>query len=350
MLLRHDPQAAPTAAATADSAAANAACDCATDPVACLKHLFVDVTQKTRLLAGQCPVRRAVFLKQHGCAYGQFVVRPDLPDDLRVGVFGAERYPAWVRFSSDIPPGYPDSGTTVGVGVKLFEVPGEKLLEPDALTQDFVFQNFDVFFVPDARAMCEFTYAGVQEHDYDSYLDTHPKTKQILADMAQQVGSVGTIDYWSVLPSAFGDGRFVKYKLEPVLDGPPAPPPASPSHDYLADELKARLLAGPLSFRFFVQFQTDADAMPLDDATVRWDESASRPVHVATIELPQQDVDGPGQEQYGENLSFTAWHSLPEHAPVGSLQEARKVVYQASAALRRNANGVALVEPRAPRP
>lgn len=325
-------------------------CDCARDPVACLEHLFVEVTQKTRMLAGQCPVRRAVFLKQHGSAYGELVVQPGLPDDLRVGVFSAERYPAWVRFSSDVPPGYPDSGTTLGAGVKLFGVPGPKLLEPDALTQDFVFQNFDVFFVPDARAMCEFTYAGVQEHDYDSYLSTHPKTKQVLADMAQQVASVTTVDYWSVLPSSFGPNRFVKYKLEPIADASAPAPPASPSRDYLTDDLKARLLAGGISFRFLVQLQTDPETMPLDDATVRWEEAASRPIHVATLELPQQDVDAPGQEQFGENLSFTAWHSLAEHAPVGSLQEARKVVYQASATLRRNANGIPLVEPRSARP
>lgn len=329
---------------------ADAGCDCSTDAVACLEHLFVDVTQKTRMLAGQCPVRRAVFLKQHGCAYGELVVRPDIPDDLRVGVFAGERYPVWMRFSSDVPPGYPDSGTTVGVGLKLFDVAGEKLLEPDALTQDFVFQNFDIFFVPDARAMCEFTYAGVQEHDYDSYLAAHPETKRILADMAQQVSSVTSIDYWSVLPSSFGPDRFVKYKLGPMSNAPAPAAPSSPSQDYLADDLKARLLAGGIAFRLLIQFRTHPETMPLDDATVRWDESMSRPVHVATVELPQQDIDAPGQEQYGENLSFTAWHSLAAHGPVGSLQEARKVVYQASANLRRNANGVPLVEPRSPRP
>lgn len=332
------------------SAADSAPCDCRTDPIGCLEQMFVDLTQKPRMLAGQRPVRRAVFLKQHGAAYGELVVEPGLPDDLRVGVFAGDRYPAWVRFSSDTVPGNPDAGTTVGVGLKLFGVPGEKLLEPDALTQDFVFQNFDVFFVPNASAMCEFTYAGVVRHDYGSYLDTHPTTKKILAAMSQHVGSVAAIEYWSGLPSSFGLDRYVKHKLEPVLDGPPPSPPADPSADYLADELKARLLAGGVTFRFLVQLRTDPPAMPLDDATVRWDESVSRPLHVATLNLPAQDVDAPGQEEFAENLSFTAWHSLAAHTPVGSLQDARRVVYQASATLRRNSNGIALVEPRTPRP
>lgn len=104
-----------------------AGCDCSTDPIACLEQLFVDVTQKTRMLAGQRPVRRPVFLKLHGCAHGELVVRSDLAEDLRVGVFAGERYPVWMRFSSDVPPGYPDAGTTLGAGLKPNGIP---LVEP----------------------------------------------------------------------------------------------------------------------------------------------------------------------------------------------------------------------------
>ena len=51
----------------------------------------------------------------------------------------------------------------------------------------------------------------------------------------------------------------------------------------------------------------------------------------------------------GENLAFDPWHSLPEHRPAGSLNEARKVVYKASADLRRQYNGVPAMEPTGPR-
>ena len=69
-------------------------------------------------------------------------------------------FPAWVRFSSDTLPTDPDSKTTLGIGIKLFGVPGEKLLG-DGDTHDFILQNFDIFFVDTAKDMCEFTRAGV---------------------------------------------------------------------------------------------------------------------------------------------------------------------------------------------
>jgi hypothetical protein len=72
-----------------------------------------------------------------------------------------------VRFSSDTVPTSPDLKTTCGIAIKLFGVPGPKLLAPDedATTHDFLLQNHDVFFVDTARDMCEFTEAGVVHGD-----------------------------------------------------------------------------------------------------------------------------------------------------------------------------------------
>jgi hypothetical protein len=56
------------------------------------------------------------------------------------------------------------------------------------------------------------------------------------------------------------------------------------------------------------------------------------------------------QAAYGEELSFHPWRTLAAHEPVGSIAEARKVAYSASAELRRNVNGQPLGEPQVPRP
>src|SRR5207253_1325203 len=93
-----------------------------------LKRLFIDETMLGRIRAGQSPVRRAVFLKPHGQARGTFTVEGGLPDALRVGLFAGHSYQAWVRFSSDTLPGIADAGTTLGMAIKLFHVPGPKLL------------------------------------------------------------------------------------------------------------------------------------------------------------------------------------------------------------------------------
>ena len=320
--------------------------DCEQDPIGNLKRMFVDIVQGRRIRLGQNPAQRPVFLKPHGIAHGFFDVRPDLPDELKIGVFGLGRLRAWVRFSSDTVPSAPDLKTTCGIGIKLFGVPGTKLLG-DGDTQDFILQNHDVFFVDTATDMCAFTKAGVVDGDYAPYLKAHPITDHILKAMQKVEVSVLTTTYWSVLPYAFGAGRYVKYKLEPE-----AAPDSLPSDDpnYLAADLARRLRAGDARFRFLVQFRTDPATMPLDRATVRWDEAESPPVHVADLVLPRQDVNALGQASYGENLAYNPWHSLPEHSPQGSISEARRVVYAASAEQRHDANGVPAREPGEARP
>ena len=323
--------------------------DCNADPIGSLKKMFIDMTMGPRIAAGQCPVHRAVFLKPHGVVKADFIMLPGLPRKYRVGIFAHEQFEAWMRFSSDTVPGAPDLKTTVGVGIKLFGVPGKKLLPSDeqATTADFLLQNMNVFFVDNAKEMCAFTRAGVVEHNYDAYLDKHPKTKKILDEMAKVVSSCLTSAYWSGLPYAFGK-EFVKYKLEPISPPFSAPPPQN-GNNYLEADIQARLSLGEAQFKFMVQFRTDPAKMPLDEATVPWSETDSPPVQLATIVIRQQDVTAQGQAAYGENLSFNPWRTLKEHEPQGSISEARKVVYQAGASLRRFKNGVPAVEPQMPR-
>ena len=320
--------------------------NCAQDPSGKLKQMFVDIIQTGRIKRGQTPMR-PVFRKVHGVAAAIFEVRRDLPKNLRVGVFALKQVPAWVRFSSDIAPTEPDLGGTCGIGIKLFNVPGKKLLG-DGNTQDFILQNHDVFFVDTGKDMCEFTKAGVVDGNYDPYLRTHPVTKRVIDEMKKIELSVLTATYWSVLPYAFGKGRYVKYKLEPEQPADGEAPTDNPN--YLAGDCARRLRAGEARFKFMVQLRTDEKTMPLDKATVRWSEKESPPIHVATLIVPQQDVDALGQRAYGENLAFNPWHALPAHEPQGSISAARKIVYAASADERRNATGVTTREPMEARP
>jgi hypothetical protein len=312
-------------------------------PAEGLVRLFIG-DQLKRIQNGQRPVRRATFFKEHGSAHGTFTVLPGLSDDLRVGVFAGDAFAAWVRFSSDTGPVTPDENQPCGIAIKLFGVPGTKLVEPDATTHDFILQNYPIFFVDDVQAMYD------ASNDPDGYFATHPKANAIANAMGHDVDSVARIPYWSALASRFGPDRYVKYKLVPDQNGGPWTKVDHGFADYLAGDLKWRLLQGDLRFTFCVQFQTDDDAMPIDRGTVEWDERVSPPVPVATLLLPRQDVDAVGQPAYAENLTFSPWHALAEHEPVGSIQEARKVVYPVSTAVRHWANGVPVVEPREPHP
>lgn len=307
-----------------------------------LKEMFVEMGQKTRIERGQQPAERAVFRKQHGIAYGHFDIHRDIPEALKIGIFSGSRYECVLRFSSDTSPSAPDLHTTLGVGIKLFGVPpGPKLLG-DSDNTDFIMQNIDRFFARDAAQMCAFTTAGVIDGDYPAYLEKHPKVHEIINAMSKVEASCLSASYWAILPFKLGESQVVKYRLTPLDTYHGAP---SNSRDYLAQDLQNRLRQDESRFLFEVQLRTDPATMPLDDAQVVWPESESPFIPVATLTLPKQEITAIGQAEFGRNLAFNIWRTLPEHEPLGSIAQARKVVYQASADTRHLANGQQMNEP-----
>ncbi|MGC1496543.1 MAG: LodA/GoxA family CTQ-dependent oxidase [Sulfitobacter sp.] len=312
--------------------------DCKDHPTERLEEMFVTLIQRQRIEMGQKPALRTVFLKQHGAAWGFFEPLEDLADDLKVGIFGQGPKPVWVRFSSDTQPTSPDLHSTMGVGIKLFDVTGGTLMG-DADTADFILQNHDVFFLDNAEEMCEFTTAGVVDGDYPGYLATHPKTALILDEMEKAEASCLTAEYWAILPFAFGD-RFVKYRLRPVDQQAGEP---FDNTNYLGLDLCSRLRRGEALFAFEIQFRTGDE--PLDMASERW---SGDWVPIAHLRLPEQDIERRGQEDYGQHLAFNIWRTPEANQPQGSIAEARRVVYQGSADQRRQANGISLDEPEQP--
>jgi len=153
------------------------------------------------------------------------------------------------------------------------------------------------------------------------------------------------IEYFSVVPYLFGP-RAVKYRLRPTVEKP-SEIPASPSDDFLREAMRQRLAAGEARFDFMVQFQTDPYKMPVEDPSIVWDEQLSPFRKVATVRIPPQRFDSAAQMEFCENLSLNPWHSLPEHRPLGGLNRARKVVYQALTQLRHELNHEPVQEPTA---
>ena len=308
-----------------------------------LKEMFVEMGQKTRIENGQKPAERAVFRKQHGIAYGNFVIKKDIPKKYKVGIFAGDSYECAMRFSSDTSPTSADLHSTLGVGLKLFGVKGRNLFgEGD--TADFIFQNIDRFFARDAQQMCAFTTAGVIDQDYDSYINKHPEVGRILAAMAKEEGSCLSASYWAILPFELGESQIVKYRLVPE-EGTPKGAPFDDTN-YLKLDLEKRLRNGDAKFRFEIQVRTNDKTMPLDDAQVVWSTKESPYICIAELHIPQQDVTAIGQAEFGSNLSFNIWRTLAAHRPLGSIAEVRKTVYAASAETRHQANGQQLQEPK----
>jgi hypothetical protein len=272
------------------------------------------------------------------CLEAEFTVLDGLPTGHRVGLFATPRtYQAWIRFANASSASDRDRDIR-GMSIKLSAVAGENLT-PGASVQDFVLNSHPVMVAPDTGGFLEL----LQANDAGGfrravYFLTHPRAARI--GLAAQKNPTCHLDipYWSTTPYRFGAHRAVKYIVKPTSPNP-SPMPATLTDTYLRDALRARLDAEAATFDFMIQFQIDAERMPIEDASVEWKEAES-PYHaVARIRIPRQRFDDEARMTRCEQVEFNPWHCLAEHRPLGNMNRARRAIYEAMAAFRGAAAG-----------
>lgn len=304
-----------------------------------LRDMVVGMEARRYLEQGRQAPRPA---PAQGCGYarGVFRIQPDLPPALRVGIFRYSSFSAAVRFSSErlVGVGGVESDGW-GLGIRLMGVPGPQGRD-SVVTQEFKLFNHDVFFVDDARALVEFTAASLGGRARE-YLERNPTAARILKEMARPEDSVLLARYSSMVPCAFGS-RYVKYTVRPSRGSTRLAvlPFDRSGTDDAWKELRWRLKEEGARLDFFLQFQTDPERMPLERATVRWEERHSPLVHVARLELPARQelmMSGTAAPQWGDAPGQE--RSLAEHRQVGSLSRARQVVDEAVMTWRRRRDG-----------
>ena len=279
------------------------------------------------------PVQRFNQGRGTGCVDAEFTIDADLAPDLRLGLFAKpSTYRAWIRFANASSRSDRDKDVR-GMSIKLFDVPGENLT-PGATTQEFLLNSHPVMVAADTPSFLALLKAMEQGGFQRAlYFATHPRSARIGFRARSNPASHVDISYWSTTPYLFGKGRAVKYIARPSAPGPGSPP--KPLTDtYLRDALSARL-ESEVMFDFLIQFQTDARTMPIEDATVEWEERDSPYRRVARIRIPPQRIDDAGGSSACEEISFNPWHCRVEHRPLGSLNRARRDIYPAMAELRR---------------
>src|SRR5436190_11751929 len=161
----------------------------------------------------------------------------------------------------------------------------------------------------------------------------------------QKVVNPLQIRYWSQTPFALGP-HAVKYSARPNGTRTDRKP-MSDGSSYLEEAMARQLASGEASFDFAVQLQSHPRDMPIEDPTIRWQERASPFRKVATIRIPSQDFTSEARKDFAEGLSFTPWHSLPQHRPLGGINRVRAAVYEAISKLRHDKNDVPRREPTA---
>jgi hypothetical protein len=295
---------------------------------------------------------RGAHPKHHGCVEAQFIIEPELPENLQIGVFKNPRtYPALVRFSNGSSMVQPDSKKDArGMAIKLLGVDGKKILEDEAheMTQDFLLISHPVLPAGDVEGFFKFADAAINGGLFWFFFNPfspHLKELGIGIKTLDRHSNPLRIRYWSTTPYLFGPGRAVKYAVFPSK-GVSEEFPEKLSDNYLREAMQEDLKREEVCFEFMLQFQTDPEKMPVEDARIEWDETASPFIKVATLKIAPQVFDTPEQMDYCENLSFTPWHCLFEHKPLGGINRARKEIYRELSIFRHERNGKKRREPK----
>ncbi|MFN8673208.1 MAG: catalase family protein [Candidatus Sericytochromatia bacterium] len=291
-------------------------------------------------------VKRDAHAKHHGCVKASFKINNSAVNDkFKVGVFSEnnKEYKAWIRFSN----GSKNNDTEKdvrGFAIKLMGVEGAKLLneESNEKTQDFLMINNSAMFINDLNAYIDLVKA-TSGGSIAQFALKHPVIAyKILQATSKKVDSPLNSDYFSTTPYKLGNTA-IKFKVKPCSTSTAKPDNSS---DFLRKELSKSLKQKDACFDFQIQERKGTfNDMPIEDSTVDWSTSNSPYITIARITIPKQDFESPEQMSFCENMSYTPWHSLPEHKPLGSLNRVRKQVYTAISKFRHSKNNQVRKEP-----
>ncbi len=312
---------------------------------------------------------RSVHAKSHGILKCELRVLDGLVETLAQGIFAKPAtYPVVMRIST-IPGDVLDDSISVprGLAVKVIGVEGERLSgSEDAATQDFLMVNAPAFAAPTpkgflgnlkllaattdrapglkkaASAVLQTLEATIEAFGRESgiikTLGGHPPTNPL------------SETYYSQVPILYGP-YMVKVSIVPV----------SPELLALKDK-KIAMSGRPNALReevvdFFktkgaewevrVQFCHDLQTMPIEDAAVVWPEDKSPYIAVARIVAPPQDAWTDARASaVDDGLSFSPWHGIAAHRPLGAVMRSRKMAYEMGRQFRAGHNHKTIDEPR----
>lgn len=276
-------------------------------------------------------------VKSVACVDATFSVHENIPDAFKHGIFAKPAsYPARLRFANATR--LDDSEKDVrGLSIRLFDVEG-KPLWGEVGYQDFLLNSYPALFVATPEAFLGFIRARQQNRKLWFFLnpfDPHLKSLWIVFKSRKKHLCPFDVRYWSTVPFRLGrnSGLAVKYSVIPRSDYR-TEQAVEPGRHQLRAAMKAHLNAGPACFDFAVQKQDDPYAMPIDDASVIWDETISPFQTVASITIDDQQFDQPESQLACERSSFNPWQCLPDHEPLGRMNQVRRMVYAHAAAMR----------------
>ncbi len=337
------------------------------ETLASLKDSFREILETTS--QDYAHAVRAVHAKAHGIARGTLTIADGLPETLAQGIFAQPgRHEAVLRISTNAGDILDDSVSLPrGVALKILDVQGDRLPGSEGeTTQDFIMVNAPVFAAPDPKAFSKNLKLLAKTTDrFDGVKKAMSATFRVVESALEAVGAESATlktlggakpvhplgeTYFSQTPLRYGD-YIAKVALFPVspaltrLTGDTVDITARP--DALREVVREELIEHGSVWELRVQLNTDLDAMPIEDATVEWDQQGSPFVTVATLEVaPQISWEHGVTDHTDDALAYSVWHGVVDHQPLGGVNRVRKETYELSAGFRGTFNGCPMHQPK----
>lgn len=269
-------------------------------------------------------------------------IADNVPEDLRVGwISPGKTFPVILRFSNagEIP--QPDNKPDLrGVAFRIL-VSGDE-------HHDLLMTNFPVSHARNAAQFVAFALATAGGPIRTLFglvgltfrygpAEVARMLRNVQTARSQKVSSFAYETFWSRGAYKWGHTLAVHLSLKGMADSTRDATVSSGDAQYLTDELAERLMRGDVRFELRVQRYQNERMTPIEDTAVAWLERDSPPQTIAYLTIESQDVDGADARaaaQTIEELRFNPWNTTEEFRPLGNLNRARKLAYDASSAQR----------------
>ncbi|OEH93863.1 catalase family protein [Bacillus solimangrovi] len=323
------------------------------DEVSLIEQMEVILKGKMEKTYVKGNTKRDAHPKHLAILNAEFTVEPNLPPELKVGVFKkGNTYPAVIRVSnasgnvqSDEKPDFR------GFAIKLTGVQGEKSQETDKETQDFVLMSNPTMPLGTVKLFHDAVYYSIKYSPLVLLLKMmvtgNSKILKQLKNGRKNHTSPLDIRYWSTTPYLFGNDRAVKYSLVPTSNYK-STLPTQLTDSYLTDNMEKHLKEKEATFDFMVQLYKDDHTTPIEDAGVEWKAEEAPFIKVATLKIPKQTFRRAERDELSEQLSFSPDHTLLEHRPIGGINRARSEIYRNLSKFRHDRDNRAMMEPSGP--
>ncbi len=310
---------------------------------------------------------RPVHAKSHGVLVGTLDVHPNLAEPLAQGLFATPgSYPVILRFSTNPGDLLADSVSSPrGLAIKILNVPGEMVASHlGNTTQDFVCVDAKAFGAPDPAGFLQ------QVKLLDKTLELSETVKQAVSTVVRGTNAVfsavgihsGALDalghaythilgetFSTVAPLRYGD-YVAKLAIAPSsgnlkeLAGKHIH--AGEGFNALENLVKSFFASNTAVWDIQAQLALESEAFPIEDASKQWPEDKSAYQTIATLTVrPQESYSDARQIFVDEQLSFSPWHALASHQPLGGIMRSRLKIYEEAQKFRAQRNLRAHVEP-----